>query len=113
MKICQNRTRLFNTVYVKGERKIDALMLEGWTPILLTGIIVAIIIFFISRKTSRKTLFLTSVVLSLVCIGVVIYSKEAVGGWDGIGLAFVTVSVFLGIWVGTITGAIIKNNYVM
>lgn len=88
---------------------MDALMLEGWTPILLTGIVVAIIIFFISRKISRKTLFLTSIVLSLVCVGVVIYSKEVVGGWDGIGLAVVTVSVFLGVWVGTITGVTIKK----
>jgi len=88
---------------------MDVLMLVGWTPILLTGIVVAIIIFFISRKISRKTLFLTSIVLSLVCVGVVIYSKEVVGGWDGIGLAVVTVSVFLGVWVGTITGVIIKK----
>jgi len=88
---------------------MDALMLEGWTPILFIGIVVAIIIFFISRKISRKTLFLTSIVLSLVCVGIVIYSKEAVGGWEGIGLAFVTFIGFLGLWVGTIIGVIIKK----
>ncbi|WP_373893196.1 YesK family protein [Virgibacillus sp. CBA3643] len=88
---------------------MDALMLEGWTPILLIGIVVAIIIFFISRKISRKALFLTSIVLSLVGVGIVIYSREVVGGWDGIGLAVVTLSGFLGIWVGTISGVIIKK----
>ncbi|MBP1970930.1 CHASE2 domain-containing sensor protein [Virgibacillus natechei] len=88
---------------------MDALMLEGWTPILLIGIVVAFIIFFISRKISRKALFLISIVLSLICVGIVIYSREAVGGWEGIGLAFVTFSGFLGIWVGTISGMIIKK----
>lgn len=88
---------------------MEALMLEGWTPILLIGIVVAIIIFFISRKISRKALFLTSIVLSLICVGIVIYSIEAVGGWEGVGLGFVTFSGFLGIWVGTIIGVIIKK----
>lgn len=88
---------------------MDALMLEGWTPILLIGIAVAIIIFFISRKISRKALILISIVLSLVCVGIVIYSREVVGGWEGIGLLFVTFSGFIGIWVGTISGFIIKK----
>ncbi|WP_249872897.1 YesK-like family protein [Oceanobacillus saliphilus] len=88
---------------------MDALMLEGWTPILLIGIIVAIIFFFISRKISRKALILISIVLSLVCLGIVIYSIEVVGGWEGIGLLFVTFSGFIGIWVGTISGVIIKK----
>lgn len=41
----------------QGGKKMDALMLDGWTPILLIGIVVAIIIFFISRKIPRKALF--------------------------------------------------------
>ncbi|MFC4024671.1 YesK family protein [Oceanobacillus longus] len=87
---------------------MDALMLEGFTPILLVGIAVAIIIFFISRNISRKALILISIVLSLVCVGIVIYSRE-VGGWEGFGLIFVAISGFLGIWVGTIIGVIIKK----
>jgi hypothetical protein len=88
---------------------MDALMLEGWTPILLLGIVVAIVIFFISRKVSKKALFLISIVLSLVCVGIVFYSREVVGGWDGIGLALVTSSGLIGIWVGTISGVSIKK----
>lgn len=88
---------------------MDALMLEGWTPILLIGIVVAIVIFFISRKISKKPLFLISIVLSLVCVGIVFYSREVVGGWEGIGLAFVTFSGLIGIWVGTISGVSIKK----
>ncbi|WP_240949777.1 hypothetical protein [Psychrobacillus sp. BL-248-WT-3] len=48
---------------------MDALMLEGWTPILLSGIVFAIGMFITSRKVSRKSLFSTSTVLSMICIG--------------------------------------------
>ncbi|MFS0752462.1 YesK-like family protein [Oceanobacillus sp. 1P07AA] len=89
---------------------MDAIMLEGWTPILLMGIGSAIILFFISRKISRKALFLTSTLLSLICIGVVIYSKDVVGGWEGIGLGVVTFIVFIGIWLGTIVGAVKRST---
>ncbi|RHW29288.1 MULTISPECIES: YesK family protein [Oceanobacillus] len=47
--------------------------------------------------------------MSLVCVGIVIYSREVVGGWEGIGLLFVTISGLLGIWVGTISGFITKK----
>ena len=87
---------------------MDALMLDGWTPVLLTGIVIAIIIFFISRKISKKALFLTSIALSLICVGIVIYSIEGVGGWEGMGLGIFTLSGFIGIWIGTIIGII--NN---
>ncbi|MBT2599367.1 MULTISPECIES: YesK-like family protein [Oceanobacillus] len=89
---------------------MDAIMLEGWTPILLIGIVSAIIFFFLSRKISRKALFLTSTVFSLICVGVVIYSKDVVGGWEGIGLGTVTFIVFIGIWLGTIVGAIRRSR---
>ncbi|MFC4025487.1 YesK family protein [Oceanobacillus longus] len=89
---------------------MDALMLEGWTPILLIGIAIAIIIFFVSRKISRKALILISIVLSLVCVGIVIYSLVVVRGWEGIGLLFVTFSGFVGIWIGTISGFIFKGK---
>lgn len=88
---------------------MDALMLDGWTPILLTGIVIAIIIFFVSRKISRKALFLTSIVLTLICVGIVIYSIKGVGGWEGMGLGIFTLSGFIGIWVGTIMGSVIKK----
>ncbi|MFB1051985.1 YesK family protein [Paraliobacillus sp. JSM ZJ581] len=85
-------------------------MLEGWTPILLMGIIAAVIIFFISRNVSRIVLFFIAIILSLICFGVVIYSIIGVGGWNGMGMGFVTITVFLGIWIGTIIGAICKKR---
>jgi len=85
---------------------MDALMLEGWTPILLCGIIFAIGMYITSRKISRNSLFATTSVLSLICIGVIIYSVIGVGGWDGVGLVFLTITIFVGVWVGTFIGVV-------
>lgn len=89
---------------------MDALMLEGWTPILLFGIVFAIVMFIISRKISRKALFSNSAVLSLICLAVIIFSVIGVGGWEGMGLGVVTITIFLGIWIGTIIGALIRSS---
>ena len=88
---------------------MDALMLEGWTPILLCGIVFAIGMYITSRKVSRKVLLSTATVLSLICIGLIIYSINGVGGWDGIGLAFLTITIFVGVWIGTFIGTISKS----
>ena len=88
---------------------MDALMLEGWTPILLCGIVFAIGMYITSRKASRNSLFATAIVLSLICIGVIVYSLIGVGGWDGIGLFFLTITIFVGVWIGTFIGAISKR----
>ena len=85
---------------------MDALMLEGWTPILLCGIIFAIGMYITSRKISRNSLFATTSVLSLICMGVIIYSVIGVGGWDGVGLVFLTITIFVGVWVGTFIGVV-------
>ena len=83
---------------------MNALMLEGWTPILLCGIVFAIGMYIISRKVSRKALILTATVLSLICIGLIIFSKDIVGGWDGILLAYFAITIFAGVWIGTFIG---------
>ena len=88
---------------------MDALMLEGWTPILLCGILFAVGMFITSRKVSRKVLLSIAIVLSLLCIGLIIFSRIAVGSWDGIGLAFLTITIFVGVWIGTFIGSISKR----
>ena len=88
---------------------MNALMLEGWTPILLCGIVFAIGMFITSRKVSRKVLLSTATVLTLICIGLIIFSINIVGGWDGIGLMYLTVTIFVGVWIGTFIGAILKS----
>ncbi|MEK3981501.1 YesK family protein [Psychrobacillus sp. FSL K6-2836] len=89
---------------------MDALMLEGWTPILLCGIVFAIVMFIMSRKVSRNFLFSTSTVLSLICIVVIIYSVFGVGGWEGMGLGLFTVTILVGIWIGTVIGAFSRSS---
>ncbi|MDM5249017.1 YesK family protein [Lysinibacillus sp. G4S2] len=83
---------------------MNAFMLDGWTPILLLGAIFLVGIYFISRKVSRKTLYTVSLVFSFICFGLVLYSIFVVGGWEGMGLGFVAISVLLGTWIGTIIG---------
>ena len=89
---------------------MNALMLDGWTPILLCGIVFAIGMFITSRKVSRKSLFFTTTVLSVICIGVIIFSLIAVGGWEGMGLGLFTISILVGTLVGTIIGAITRSS---
>ena len=79
-------------------------MLEGWTPILLCGIVFAIGMFITSRKVSRKVLLSTATVLSLICIGLIIFSIIAVGGWEGMGLGLFMITILIGTWFGTVIG---------
>ena len=88
---------------------MEDLMLAGWTPVLLIALVIAAGIYYLSRKLSRKSLLLTSIVLSLICFGAVIYGYEVVGGWEGIGILYVSFTVFIAIWIGTIMGAMIKK----
>lgn len=83
---------------------MNAFMLEGWTPILLSGILFMVIVFFISRKVSKRALYSLALVLSLICIAVVILSITVFGGWEGMGIAFVAISILMGLWIGTIIG---------
>ncbi|MEK5185383.1 YesK family protein [Solibacillus sp. FSL W7-1324] len=88
---------------------MDALMLEGWTPILLCGIVFAIGMYITSRKVSKKVVLLTATVLSLISVGLIIFSKDVVGGWDGIFLAYFTITCFAGVWIGTFVGTLSKR----
>ncbi|WP_238602082.1 YesK-like family protein [Lysinibacillus parviboronicapiens] len=47
--------------------------------------------------------------MSLICFAFVLYSIFVVGGWEGMGLGFVAISVLLGTWLGTIIGISSKN----
>ena len=88
---------------------MNAFMLEGWTPILLLGVVCIVGMYFISRKVSRKAFYTVSLVLSLICFGLVIYSIFVVGGWEGMGLGFVAISVLVGTWIGTTIGIFGEN----
>ncbi len=89
---------------------MNSFMLEGWTPILLVVIAFAIVIFLVSLKVSRKTLFKVSGILSLICLVIVISSIVIIGGWEGMGLGITTVCIFLGTWIGTVSGIAFKKR---
>ncbi len=88
---------------------MNRFMLDGWTPILLVGIVFAVVIFLISRKVARATLLTISTVLSLASILAIIYSIVVVGGWEGMGVGIVAVCIFIGIWIGTLLGVVNKK----
>lgn len=88
---------------------METFMLEGWTPILFSGIAFALIMFIASRKITIKSLLTTSAILSLICIAI-LYSIVGLGGWDGMGLGVFTTTVLIGIWIGTSIGAITKRK---
>ncbi|MGO1368828.1 MAG: YesK family protein [Senegalia sp. (in: firmicutes)] len=87
---------------------MDVLMLDGWTPIIILGIIFAIIMFIISFKVSKSILFLITIIISLFCIAIFIYSFGQVGGWGGLILGFYSIGAFFGTWIGGIIGLIKK-----
>ena len=85
-------------------------MLDGWTPILLCGILFAFLMFFIARKISKNVLLLTSAIMSLLCLGLILFSIFVVGGWEGMGLGFFAITIFTGVWIGTVFGLIFRNS---
>lgn len=85
-------------------------MLDGWTPLILLGILFAFMMFFIARKVSKKVLLLTSAVMTLLCLGLILFSILVVGGWEGMGLGFFAFTIFVGVWIGTLFGIIFKNT---
>lgn len=85
-------------------------MLDGWTPLILLGILFAFMMFFIARKVSKKVLLLTSAVMTLLCFGLILFSILVVGGWEGMGLGFFAFTIFVGVWIGTLFGIIFKNT---
>ena len=89
---------------------MDALMLDGWTPLILLGILFAFMMFFIARKVSKNVLLLTSAVMTLLCFGLILFSILVVGGWEGMGLGFFAFTIFVGVWIGTLFGIIFKNT---
>lgn len=44
--------------------------------------------------------------MSLLCIGLILFSIFVVGGWEGMGLGFFAFTIFIGVWIGTIFGII-------
>ena len=86
-----------------------SLQLYEGRSFIFIGIVVAIFIYVISRKVSRRTLLWIAAVLSLICIGTIIYSIKFVDSWVIFGTIFYSINIFLGTVVGTIAGMIKKK----
>ncbi|MGO1454439.1 MAG: hypothetical protein ACTHVM_06980 [Alkalibacterium gilvum] len=85
------------------------LQLYGERFFMFIGILIAIFIYIISRKVSRRTLLWIAAAISLICIGIIIYSINFVDSWVIFGTIFYSINVFLGTMVGTIIGIIKKK----
>ncbi|WP_054711853.1 YesK family protein [Bacillus sp. JCM 19041] len=90
--------------------KSNVLMLEGWTPMLLIGLASGLILFFISKKISKKAITVTVISLTLAYIATVAYSYIVVRGWEGIGLFALSTIIIFFVWVGSLLGFVTKTK---
>lgn len=89
---------------------MDTFLLEGWMPIILAGLIPAIVIIVLAKLINKIIFYNISLFLCLVCVAIFLYSIFGVGGWAGMGLGFFTIAVFLGIIVGSLISIFVKRT---
>ncbi|WP_160196617.1 YesK family protein [Senegalia massiliensis] len=89
--------------------KMDASILEVWFPLFFIGIIFTIGILAISFKVSRTFLYSISLILSLICIILFLFSITVIRRWEGLAIGFIAISSLIGTWIGTIIGMLIKK----
>lgn len=83
---------------------MDAWMLEGWTPFLLISLGTIVVVFLLSRKLARRTLYSISLGIGLLCIGAFFFSMLVIGGWDGMGIGIISICILIGTLIGTLMG---------
>ncbi|MBY7144921.1 sodium:dicarboxylate symporter [Virgibacillus sp. NKC19-3] len=89
---------------------MDRLLLSEWLPIILTGVLVAVIIVTLAFSIKKAVLYIITTILSLVCISLIVFSLVGIGGWEGMGLGLFAVSAFLGLTVGVLICPFIKSK---
>lgn len=89
---------------------MELLLLEGWLPIILAGVISTVVIVMLSRVVSNRIIYAISSLLFLVCIFFFLYSIFVVGGWGGMGLGFFSIAVFLGVLIGSLIGVFMRKG---
>ncbi len=89
---------------------MHVLYLEGWLPIILVCIVVAIAICLMAKFIKRTILYIISTILSVIFIGLFIYSIFGVGRWDGMAIGFYSASALIGTAIGTGISPFIKSN---
>lgn len=89
---------------------MNALMLDGWTPLFLLMIGMVVVMVLLARILARKTLYLTTAVVVLICIAMFFVSIFSVGGWDGMALGIIAILLLVGALLGTFIGRVIYKN---
>ncbi|WP_040285053.1 YesK family protein [Sporosarcina koreensis] len=85
---------------------MEALMLNGWTPILLAGIVAMGLVITLSRKLSRPLFFKIVLGIAVLSVAAFFISMIVIGGWEGMGYSFLSGAVLLGTLVGMAVGAV-------
>ncbi|GKV70109.1 hypothetical protein NCCP2716_26070 [Sporosarcina sp. NCCP-2716] len=85
---------------------MDALLLDGWTPLILLALISMAIILVLSRKLARRVFYSIAVGIALLCIAVFFGSMVVIGGWEGMGYGILAVCVLVGTLIGTALGSL-------
>lgn len=84
------------------------LMLEGWTPMLLIGLAAGVILFFVSKKISKKSITITAISLTIAYIAAATYGYFVVNGWEGIGILALSTIILFFSWLGLLLGYVTK-----
>ncbi len=84
---------------------MDALLLDGWTPLILVALISMAVILVLSRKLARRVFYSIALGVALLCIAVFFGSMVFIGGWGGMGYGILAVCVLVGTLIGTAIGS--------
>lgn len=88
---------------------MDMLLLEGWLPFIIAGLIAFTAVIILAKYSSEKTFYMTTLGLMLLSLLMLGYSLFIVGRWTGMGMGFFSVTIFIGLTAGLVTGIFIKK----
>ncbi|TFJ92668.1 YesK family protein [Lentibacillus salicampi] len=86
---------------------MDALLLEGWLPIIVAGIVAFAAVIMLGRYSATGTFFITTFTLMLLSLLMLVFSF-VIGGWTGMGIGFYSVTIFLGLTAGLFVSVFLK-----
>ncbi|GAA0447036.1 MAG: hypothetical protein ACQEWU_16700 [Bacillota bacterium] len=84
------------------------ILLEGWLPFILTGLITASIIILLARYMNRVGLYIITTLLNFASFALFIISIFAIGPWTGMGIGLFSISFLIGVNMGIVISFFIK-----
>lgn len=82
---------------------------KDWFPILLVGLSATLIVLGLAKGLTKHIFYTLAAILSLLCCLAILISVIVVGGWAGMGMGVVAITVFLGIVLGVILSPLIHR----